>query len=250
MSTKPQPYDEQLRISVSHLERREGMNPSIKTYKQICKILGVKPANITEGFQAVPGASLVIVPDEVFTVDKLEKLAVAFGKYQLISTYFDKDFISKYQATELCGVPTGKAYRSIYIPHEANIPTMTYAQYHKQKFDTKIPTLLESIVYWFVLRESGETLNWNSTYTRFYDLEPSDGCFPGAVVGDDGEAVVGLSFVRTDAVSRRAVGPQSLSSPDFLSSATDLQENTKALNRNSDLLEKIFKVEAELKGNK
>ncbi len=74
------------------------MNNSIKTYKEVCKILGVKPekVNITE--ETPENTTLVIVPDQVFTWSKIKKLAVEFGKKQPYETYIYEDLYKLYSA--------------------------------------------------------------------------------------------------------------------------------------------------------
>lgn len=185
------------------------MHSSVKAYQEVCKILGVKPVKITEEFRDVDGVSLVIVPDEAFDYKQLFKLAEEFGKEQPCKTYIYEDLYKLYSAEELSGEPTGKSYRSLYIPHKYNVKPAT-AEQQKKYYLGHVPTVLEAITYWFVLRGSDTALSFDNTYIRHFNLEPKQlgGWLgvPSSCVGYDGKPYLYNSAAEDDGDARVAVG--------------------------------------------
>lgn len=228
------------------------MKASIEAYKTVCKHLGVKPAEITEVYPEKDGHSLVIVPDQVFGYKKLIKLAQAFGKDQPYETWVYEKLYKLYSSTALSGNPTGKAYRALYIPHKDNVKSDTVAN-QKRDNPGHVPSVLEAIAYWYTLREAGESLDLEKTYIRHFDLEPKAivgwSRVPFSYVNYVGKPYLGIALAVYEDKARLAVGVEasvleSSALPSAISfSSTELQANTEALNRHSDLLERIFKVE-------
>lgn len=226
------------------------MNPSIKSYQTVCKILGIKPVKITEKFKEVPEATLVIVPDQAFNDVQLIKLARKFGEDQPYETYVYDKLYPQYSAEELSGTPTGKNYRVLYTPKKYNVDSAPAKAQAKKHAKDHVPTVLEAIVHWFVLREAGESLNFNSTYIRHFDLEPKAvggwSRVPLSYVDSDGEPFLRNSVADSVVGARLAVGSTSTLDTPLPSSAVPLssalQENTEALNQLNDTLKGIFHV--------
>lgn len=145
------------------------LDNSVAAYKKVCKVLEVKPVAIGN-IPSVSGTIAVIVPDQVFSWAKLKKLAMKFGQNQRYRTYIYEDLYKQYSAEELSGKPTGKEYRVIYIPKEYNVEPDTVAKQWQEHANDYVPSVLEAIVYWFTLRESGEELTFDKTYIRHFDL--------------------------------------------------------------------------------
>lgn len=216
------------------------MNASVKAYKEVCRVLGVKPASIKQQFPEVPEASLVIVPNQTFTYKQLIKLAEAFGRDQPYGTYVYEDLYKQYSAEELSGEPTKGSYRYLYIPHAHDRKFQTVKQQRKQK--GHVPTVLEAIAYWFVLKESGEELAFDKTFIRHYDLPEKrleDWSYvPYSYVSDDGRPRLYGSYVGIG-YGRLAVGENlKLDSPSSSLDTSGLKESIDKLNEN---LERIFK---------
>lgn len=166
------------------------MENSVKAYKVVCKVLGVTPAKITEKIIIPDGTTLVIVPDKAFGYKKLFKLAEEFGKDQPYSTYIYEDLYKQYTPNQLSGAPTGKDCRIVLIPKKHNVRSDTAENQRKSLKTGRVPSVLEAITHWFVLRENGSKLDFDSTYIRHFDLEPKRfvgwSYLPSSYVGDDG----------------------------------------------------------------
>lgn len=215
------------------------MNPSIKAYKTVCKILDITPTKITEDIPQQEGISTVIVPDRVFSHEQLDKLGEVFGKDQPYETYTNTGFLEKYTAKDLCGISSGKKYRIVRIPHEPNIPQGTVGQ---QKSQGIPPTQLEALVYYFTLREQGIKLTFNNTYIRQFDLAPVDFFVPYVFVLGDGRLFRDRSSVDFVGPGRALVVENSDLVPSLATSSLELQANTEALNRLTDVLERVYRV--------
>lgn len=193
------------------------MNNSIQAYKTVCKILGIKPAQVKIDVSVPEGAALVIVPDKVFTHAKLYKLAETFGKDQPHETYINKEFVKLYTKEQLSGKPTGQDYRYLFIPKHYNIVAGTVEE--QRKNGGHVPSVLEAFCYFFTLRENGNTFDFSTTYIRHFDLpEQRLGDFwfvPYSFVYDNGLLIVSRSSVQNDYAGRVSVGGklESYSSP-------------------------------------
>jgi hypothetical protein len=151
------------------------MNKLYKAYKATCVTLGTKPlpeADFTKLLpKDIPGTTLVPVPNKPFTKEQLYTLAIKFGKGRPYSTYIYRNLYDLYTDEELCGTPVGKgAVRFVHIPKTYNVPAATPAK-QKQDNPGHVPTVLEAICFWYTLRELGETLDFDSTYIRHFNLQ-------------------------------------------------------------------------------
>lgn len=163
------------------------MQNSISAYKKTCKALGIKPATIKENIPIRDDATLVIVPNEIFTWAKIKKLAVEFGKGQPYKTWTYDKLYNLYTKEELSGEIRGKkAYRYLYIPKKFNVVADTIANQAKNN-KGHVPSVLEAVCFWYALRENGDPLDFDSTYIRHFNLEPK---------APDGWSGVPESFVR------------------------------------------------------
>lgn len=221
------------------------MENSKKAYEEVCKILGIKPAKITENIAIPANTTLVIVPDQVFTRAKLYKLATEFGKKQPYETWICKDFYDQYSPEELCGKPTGAPYRYLLIPDEYNVPNGTVAE--QKARGGRVPSVLEAIVFWFALREHGKTLNFDHTYIRHFDLEAKllggHLCVPRSCVDRGGEPVLYRSGAAGGVDARLAVGSNlNLALSPLPLELSKLTENTQALRELNETLKGIFKL--------
>lgn len=197
------------------------MTISERTYIKVCKILGVKPAKVDSTIEQLPDATLVIVPDKVFTWAKIKKLAVEFGKDQPYETYIYEDLYKLYSAEQLSGKATGSDYRYLFIPKKFNVKSDTVDNQRNANTDKHVPSVLEAICYWYTLREQGEELNFDTTYIRHFDLpEKRFGGWlsvPSSYVYDVGEPNLYGSDAERGSNARLAVGeklePLSSSSP-------------------------------------
>lgn len=225
------------------------MTSSIKAYNQVCKHLDLKPIKITETIPEVAGATTVIVPNKLFSNKKLTLLANKFGEDQPYKTY-SYDIYDNYTDKELCGIPQGKtAFRVIYMQNEFDkrlkSSVKDQLETYKNNPELKIPTHLEALCFYFTLCQAGKTLNFDSTYIRHVDLAPVDFFVPDVDVGDDGQLGRGSSSVGGVYPGRALVVKNSTLDSPFVSSSTaplssDLAANTAALNKLTDVLERIY----------
>lgn len=231
---------------------------NLKAYKEVCKILNVKPSIIKE-IPDVPDATTVVVPNQVFSWDQIKKLAIEFGKKQPYKTYIYEELYKLYSAEELSGKVDGKAaYRVIYIPNKYNVEVAIAEIQAKKHKDDHVPSPLEAVCFWFTLRELGKPLDFDSTYIRHFNLpEQRFGVFqdlPSSYVFNDGRPYFSGSLADDRGRARVAVGSKleasSSSSATALSSpadyahdtlAVELLKNTDALNRLNETLERVFK---------
>lgn len=202
------------------------MNPSIKAYQTVCKILGTKAQKITETLPEIPKATLVIVPDELFDYEQLFKLARTFGEDQPYKTYIYEDLYKLYSPEQLSGKVAGKGYRQVYIPQKYNVKSGTVSE--QRKIKGQVPSVLEAITHWFLLREQGEKLNSGNTDIRHFDLPEQrvdDWSYvPGSFVRVDGKPYLRYSGVQYDGSARLLVGENSTLTPPTQSLTFEIPE--------------------------
>lgn len=220
-------------------------HPSITAYKQVCKILGVKPGTITNVTDKA-NATTVLVPNKIFDWQDIKKLAVAFGEDQPYQTYTYDNLYEQYTSEELSGsVDDSINYRVLYIPDKYNVEPDTVD--NQRKLVGRVPSVLEAVCFWFALRKSGKTMNFDSTYIRHFNLEAKNmfgwGTLPDSRVGDGGEAYLSGSVAAYDGHGRFALGSDLNLAPTPLSSTSDLIENTEAIRELTATLRKVYRLE-------
>lgn len=188
------------------------MTTTIKAYKEVCKVLGINPANITKVIPDMPGATTVIVPNDIFEWAQIKKLAVAFGEDQPYPTYTYDDLYSQYTPQQLSGKTTDAPteYRVVYIPKEWNVKADTAENQAKAHKVEHVPSVLEAICFWYALRASKQSLDFDSTYIRHFDLPAKrlGGWLrvPSSFVSAGGGPDLNVSYAESDNGARLAVG--------------------------------------------
>lgn len=149
------------------------------TYKNICKILGETPVTKTAFDKilpaSIPDTTLIAVPDKVIPKSNLFMLAQEFGKTQPLKTYIYTELYELYSDEELSGKPEGNKVRFVHIQKEfdTTLSNKTVAE-QKQILpkNFRVPSVLEAIALWYVLRDQDKSLTFDKTYIRHFDLEP------------------------------------------------------------------------------
>lgn len=205
-----------------------------KAYREICGVLNIAPAKLGT-IKEVKDATAVIVPNEVFTWPDIKKLAVKFGKKQPYETYVYDDLYEKYSSEQLSGKVDGdKNYRVVYIPKKYNVEADTVANQLKANPSGHVPSVLEAICFWYALRATGETLDFDSTYIRHFDLpQQRVGSWllvPDSYVGDVGQPDLGYSVAERDDGGRLAVGENSTLAPSTPGAPLDFVIETVTVN--------------------
>lgn len=179
--------------------------------------------------------TLVATPNKLATSQQLMGLADEFAKGQgCDEAYKYPQLYELYSDEELSGVQeSGQAVRFSLIPDQyttelggqpvGNKATNTepatgqiqaLAEMQTIRSNVYIPSVLDSVSYWYARRASGDSLNsgdvWGRTWIRHIDLEPhqlgGDLVVPGSRVFADGMPRLFRNDVRLDDLARVALG--------------------------------------------
>lgn len=191
-------------------------------------------------------ARLVLTPPSSFY-----ELLWAFDKKQPTKSYVYKELWDQYDLSSTKWradfvLPELMFTNQTYEEQKASLNKFTKNLAGLQSVDPRSYLMLSAI-----RREQDEPPLDQSTFTRFVQLPKKTsggGSWVARVNSFGGQVHLGRSGggARSDGGLRASVGLELSTSasaiPSFSSSATALQELTKALNRHSDLIEKVFKV--------
>ncbi|MEX0932240.1 MAG: hypothetical protein WDZ81_01370 [Candidatus Saccharimonadales bacterium] len=133
--------------------------------------------------------NLVATPNVEASGNQIVSLAVKFGKGQPINTHvYNKLFRrGRYTGREWSGNEGNAPVRLSLIPDrpdgqisgnnvEQQVRMLEERQTQLPELNARVPSLLDAVTYWYVLRAKGDKLNGYSarkkTYIRHFDLEP------------------------------------------------------------------------------
>lgn len=171
--------------------------------------------------------NLVATPNVEATEKQIVALAEAFGKEQPYKTYVYDELCcnGRYTSREFSGNGGGDPARLSLIPSrrdavlsdkavEMQARMLREQQTSKPNLNLRVPSVLDTVTYWYTLRAQGDKLAdssaFDKTYIRHFDLDPKavGGWLfvPGSCVDDGGRPYLGCSVVERDNVARVSVG--------------------------------------------